>query len=247
VAYLEALRRALPRLGEGGALASVLEHCMYCGMSLGRVGLDLRGLLPPLFEAAALGLFRSAVQARRPARPGALTWSPAPSRPGTRLVCVSCRGCKCARPALAPQWNARAEGCGDCAPAEGRRARQGAVDAFVTVLDAHKWVALAPAARSRRAPPPAASPAAAPAAAEAARADTAPPYALMDHAPLATLANGLLGALNELRHCAPLALAAPCAHTLQASGRRPAPACARSPWALRGGRSCERDTRHCIT
>ena len=38
---------------------------MYCGMSLGRVGLDFRGLLPPLFEAAALGLFRSSVQARR--------------------------------------------------------------------------------------------------------------------------------------------------------------------------------------
>ena len=62
VAYLEALRRALPRVGEGGALASVLEHCMYCGMSLGRVGLDFRGLLPPLFEAAALRLFRSSVQ-----------------------------------------------------------------------------------------------------------------------------------------------------------------------------------------
>ena len=64
VAYLEALRRALPRVGEGGALASVLEHCMYCGMSLGRVGLDFRGLLPPLFEAAVLGLFQSSVQAR---------------------------------------------------------------------------------------------------------------------------------------------------------------------------------------
>ena len=47
---------------EGGGLASVLEHCMYCGMSLGRVGLDFRGLLPPIFEACILGLFSSLVQ-----------------------------------------------------------------------------------------------------------------------------------------------------------------------------------------
>ncbi|KAK9826903.1 hypothetical protein WJX81_007598 [Elliptochloris bilobata] len=152
VAYLEALRRALPRVGEGGALASVLEHCMYCGMSLGRVGLDFRGLLPPLFEAAALGLFRSSVQV--------------------------------------------------------------AVDAFAAVLDTHKWVALSSGGpRTRRgaaaAQPPNPNPA------DAARGEAAPPYALMDHAPMATLTNGLLGAMNELRHCAPLALAAPCAQTLQ--------------------------------
>ena len=30
---------------------------MYCGMSLARVGLDIRGLLPPIFEACVLGLF----------------------------------------------------------------------------------------------------------------------------------------------------------------------------------------------
>lgn len=30
---------------------------MYCGMSLARVGLDIRGLLPPMFEACVLGLF----------------------------------------------------------------------------------------------------------------------------------------------------------------------------------------------
>ena len=55
--YLEALREHLPRITEGGSLASVLEHCMYCGMSLARVGLDIRGLLPPVFEACVLGLF----------------------------------------------------------------------------------------------------------------------------------------------------------------------------------------------
>lgn len=55
--YLDALRRHLPRITEGGSLASVLEHCMYCGMSLARVGLDIRGLLPPIFEACVMNLF----------------------------------------------------------------------------------------------------------------------------------------------------------------------------------------------
>ncbi len=41
----------------GRSLASVLEHCMYCGMSLARVGLDFRGLLPPIFEAAIANVF----------------------------------------------------------------------------------------------------------------------------------------------------------------------------------------------
>ena len=62
VFYLEALGAQLPRVREGGSLASVLEHCMYCGMSLGRVGLDFRGLLPPVFEACVLDLFATSVQ-----------------------------------------------------------------------------------------------------------------------------------------------------------------------------------------
>lgn len=41
-AYLGALRRHLPAVAEGGALASILEHCAYCGTSLGRVGLDFQ-------------------------------------------------------------------------------------------------------------------------------------------------------------------------------------------------------------
>ena len=45
--YLEALRRHLPRITEGGSLASVLEHCMYCGMSLARVGLISEGYCHP--------------------------------------------------------------------------------------------------------------------------------------------------------------------------------------------------------
>jgi hypothetical protein len=36
--------------------------------------------------------------------------------------------------------------------------------------------------------------------------DAAPPYALLEHTPLAVFLNGLLGAFNELRHCAPLSL-----------------------------------------
>eukprot|EP00798_Chlamydomonas_sp_ICE-L_P001568 gene1568-32954_t len=51
------LRVHLPHITEGGNLASVLEHCMYCGSSLSRVGLDFQGLLHPLFEECALHLF----------------------------------------------------------------------------------------------------------------------------------------------------------------------------------------------
>jgi hypothetical protein len=69
VFYLERLRAALPRIGEGGALAALAEHCMYTGMSLGRVGLDFRSLAAPLFEAAALRLFAQSVQARALGKP----------------------------------------------------------------------------------------------------------------------------------------------------------------------------------
>lgn len=63
VAYLEAMRAQLPRVSEGGSLASVLDHAMYCGMSLGRVGMDFRPLLAPLFEARVLDMFASSMQA----------------------------------------------------------------------------------------------------------------------------------------------------------------------------------------
>uniref|UniRef100_A0A061RI15 Conserved oligomeric Golgi complex subunit 8 n=1 Tax=Tetraselmis sp. GSL018 TaxID=582737 RepID=A0A061RI15_9CHLO len=55
--YLEALKAHLPRIKEGSSLSSVLEHSMYCGMSLGRVGLDFRPLLPPIFESCVANLF----------------------------------------------------------------------------------------------------------------------------------------------------------------------------------------------
>lgn len=162
--YLEALRRHLPRITEGGSLASVLEHCMYCGMSLARVGLDIRGLLPPIFEACVLNMFSKAV--------------------GT------------------------------------------AVDTFLMVLDTHKWTSMpSMAARSRGRSSSSADPAAAassdaavpsPAANGAHGGDpSTPPYALMDHVPLAIFVNGLLSAFNELRHCAPLSLATALASILQ--------------------------------
>ena len=71
VFYLDTLKAQLPRIAEGGSLASVLEHCMYCGMSLGRVGLDFRGLLVPLFEQEVLRLFSTSVKVRpRPHKAG---------------------------------------------------------------------------------------------------------------------------------------------------------------------------------
>lgn len=55
---------------------------------------------------------------------------------------------------------------------------------------------------------------AAAAAAAAAAADddsSGPPYIIMEHLPLAVLVNGVLAALNELRHCAMLSISKPLA------------------------------------
>ncbi|KAK9099405.1 hypothetical protein Syun_026450 [Stephania yunnanensis] len=54
---LRTLKITLPKITEGGTLSNILDQCMYCAMSLGWVGLDFRGLLPPLFEHAVLNLF----------------------------------------------------------------------------------------------------------------------------------------------------------------------------------------------
>lgn len=62
-AYLAELAALLPHIEDGGSLASVLEHCMYCGMSLGRVGLDFRGLLPPPFEECSKAMFTDGINA----------------------------------------------------------------------------------------------------------------------------------------------------------------------------------------
>ncbi|KAI5669673.1 hypothetical protein M9H77_19526 [Catharanthus roseus] len=55
--HLKTLKIMLPKITEGGSLTNILEQCMYCAMGLGWVGLDFRGLLPPLFEEAVLNLF----------------------------------------------------------------------------------------------------------------------------------------------------------------------------------------------
>ncbi|KAL6530730.1 conserved oligomeric Golgi complex component [Orobanche gracilis] len=55
--HLKTLKIMLPKINEGGSLSNILDQCMYCAMGLGWVGLDFRGLLPPLFEDAVLNLF----------------------------------------------------------------------------------------------------------------------------------------------------------------------------------------------
>jgi hypothetical protein len=76
----------------------------------------------------------------------------------------------------------------------------------------------APPARARRPGTPSAAGAAGGAAAgAAAEEDLSPPYVILEHLPLAVFTNGALHALNELRHCALLALARPLADLLQAS------------------------------
>ncbi|KAL6528793.1 conserved oligomeric Golgi complex component [Orobanche minor] len=55
--HLKTLKIMLPKISEGGSLSNILDQCMYCAMGLGWVGLDFRGLLPPLFEDAVLNLF----------------------------------------------------------------------------------------------------------------------------------------------------------------------------------------------
>ncbi|OAY78611.1 Conserved oligomeric Golgi complex subunit 8 [Ananas comosus] len=55
--HLSTLEAMLPKITEGGSLSNILDQCMYCAMGLGLVGLDFRGLLPPLFENAVFNLF----------------------------------------------------------------------------------------------------------------------------------------------------------------------------------------------
>uniref|UniRef100_A0A2P2KW63 Conserved oligomeric Golgi complex subunit 8 n=3 Tax=Rhizophora mucronata TaxID=61149 RepID=A0A2P2KW63_RHIMU len=61
--HLKTLKFMLPKITEGGSLSNILDLCMYCAMGLNYVGLDFRGLLPPLFEEAVLNLFSKNVSA----------------------------------------------------------------------------------------------------------------------------------------------------------------------------------------
>lgn len=42
--------RQLSQIRDGSSVALLLDQSMYFGMSLGRVNVDFRGLLPPIFE-----------------------------------------------------------------------------------------------------------------------------------------------------------------------------------------------------
>lgn len=107
-----------------------------------------------------------------------------------------------------------------------------AVDAFHQRLDSHKWVAMPTPMFHQKARQGEAAAAAAggggssedgAAAPAAAGGDAAgqqqqqltPPYELMEHVPLAVFTNGVLSALNELRHCALLPLQQPAGALLQ--------------------------------
>jgi hypothetical protein len=119
-----------------------------------------------------------------------------------------------------------------------------ALEAFSARLEAHKWVAMpgpmfkqqaaAAAAQQQQqrsdgggggGEPPAGGEAGG-AGGGAAPDDLSPPYALMEHLPLAVLTNGVLSSLNELRHCAPAPLRRPMAALLQAALERAAGALA---------------------
>ena len=102
------------------------------------------------------------------------------------------------------------------------------MEGCLAVLEVHKWAAMpSAAARQRRQASGAIGSDAHPSAAAATNGsgagggpDLAPPYELMEHVPLALLVNGLLGALNELRHCAALSLAGPVVRLVQVRSER---------------------------
>eukprot|EP00250_Pteridium_aquilinum_P014225 c21857_g1_i4 orf=485-2197(+) len=139
--HLAVLQALLPKISDGMSLATLLEQCMYCGMSLGRVGMDFRGLLPPLFESSVYNLFSSNMAAT--------------------------------------------------------------VENFQHVLDSHRWISLPTVGAGNRVGD------------ENLNDSAAPPYTLMEHPPLAAFVNGVLAALNELRHCAPVNLKGILASELQ--------------------------------
>lgn len=62
VFYLAEMQTNLPLIEDGGSLASVLDHCMYCGKALARVGLDFRPTVFPMFQDAAFAIFERLVQ-----------------------------------------------------------------------------------------------------------------------------------------------------------------------------------------
>ena len=94
---------------------------------------------------------------------------------------------------------------------------QTALETAIVSLESHKWVSLQSSAARRQkllSPQKSADLSSKPSALSPSKGE-GPPYELMDHPPLAVLTNGLLSALNELRHCAPLSLSHRLAAALQ--------------------------------
>ncbi|KAH7619223.1 hypothetical protein Ndes2526B_g06178 [Nannochloris sp. 'desiccata'] len=160
-AYLDAVASHLPQITDGGGLASVLDHVMYCGASLGRVGLDFRPLVAPLFESAALRLFSSGLASSNDALSTMLE--------NHRWVAMSSAGSRAAQ--LRQQQGEQQQN---------KAGEEGGAE--------EKGTDLGP-----------------------------PPPTLVEHPPLAVYANGLLAALNELRHCAPYLIRESAASALQNS------------------------------
>ncbi|KAF5840552.1 component of oligomeric golgi complex 8 [Dunaliella salina] len=187
--YLDMLRRYLPLITEGGNLASMLEHCMYCGSSLSRVGLDFQGLLQPLFETCSLGLLAQhlagAVEVFN-TRLESHKWvsMPAPVMPKSRhhitRTTSSNDGNSAATHDASHTGEASPRGEGNVGVPHEQKQQQGPTDTEE-------------------------------------QEDQTPPYQIMEHVPLAVFTNGVLTALNELRHCALLGLSKPAASLLQQS------------------------------
>jgi hypothetical protein len=143
--YLRELRAHLPFVHEGANLSSVFEHCMYCGMSLGRIGLDFRCLLVPLFEEAVFSLFT--------------------------------------------------------------KHTKNALSIFASMLASYKWPKVNNSSNVEGPTATSTTSSSGSGLAKESESSAGPPYSLMQHTPLAILTNSVSNTFNELRHCAPRAMA----------------------------------------
>ena len=142
--YLIEVQGHLSQIEDGGSLASVLDHCMYCGKALARLGLDFRPAIFPMFEEAAIGIFEE-------------------------LVSVS-------------------------------------DDVFADMIATHRWVAIPSLSSSLTNNKSSVEQESGLDGDNKSTDSLRPPIILVEHPPLAVYTNGILAALNELRHCAPLSI-----------------------------------------
>jgi len=71
--FLGEVRRVLPEVTDSALLNNILKQCMYCGLSLSRVGVDFRVLLLPIFTDHLLKLFSTNLDELEGLFSGALT------------------------------------------------------------------------------------------------------------------------------------------------------------------------------